>query len=64
MIVAVVQLRSVHGDIEANIARHQHFAQIASSHQVQVIVFPELSLTQYDPPYAKDVATSASDPRF
>jgi len=64
MIVAVAQLRSVNGDIEANIARHQHFVQIASSHQVQLIVFPELSLTQYNPPHAKDVATSVSDPRF
>jgi len=64
MITAVAQLRSVHGDIGANIARHIRFVQIASFHQVQLIVFPELSLTQYDPPHAKHVATSASDARF
>ena len=64
MKIGVVQLEPIHGDIEANIARHEQFARLAASYQVEMIVFPELSLVQYDAPYAEHVATTNDDPRL
>ncbi|MCA9885034.1 MAG: carbon-nitrogen hydrolase family protein [Anaerolineae bacterium] len=64
MKIGVVQMESLHGDINGNIARHAEFVRLAASHAVELLIFPELSLTQYDAPYAENVATSADDPRF
>ncbi|MEQ8675579.1 MAG: carbon-nitrogen hydrolase family protein [Aggregatilineales bacterium] len=64
MKIGVVQIESLNGDIDGNIARHAHFVRLAAEQNVELLVFPELSLTQYDAPNAKDMATIASDPRF
>ena len=54
--IAAAQSTSIAGDLQANIARHQHFIQIAAKQGVQLLVFPELSLTGYEPALAADLA--------
>ncbi|MGE8097624.1 carbon-nitrogen hydrolase family protein [Pseudomonas fluorescens] len=46
--IAAAQSISVAGDLQANIAWHQHFIQVAAEQGVQLLVFPELSLTGYE----------------
>lgn len=53
--LAAAQLASVPGDIEANVTQHLRFAARAAEHGVQLLVFPELSLTGYE------LATAARD---
>ncbi|MDR7285966.1 putative amidohydrolase [Pseudomonas corrugata] len=46
--IAAAQSISVAGDLAANIVRHQRFMQVAAEQGVQLLVFPELSLTGYE----------------
>lgn len=64
MKICAAQLRSVPGDIEANLDKHDALIDLALSHQAEMIIFPELSLTGYEPALAKALATSADDPRL
>lgn len=45
--VAAAQIESVPGDIDGNLAKHQALIAEARSQGVQLLVFPELSLTGY-----------------
>lgn len=64
MKIAVAQLQSLYGDIDGNITRHEQFMRRAADYEVELLVFPELSLTQYDAPGAGVMATTRDDPRF
>lgn len=64
MKICVAQTRPVKGDIEANIERHKALITLALSHHADMIVFPELSITGYEPELAGELATSISDKRF
>ena len=44
------------GDISANLALHMQFMQHAREHGVGFLLFPELSLTGYEPTLAKNLA--------
>ncbi|MBT2370480.1 carbon-nitrogen hydrolase family protein [Pseudomonas fluorescens] len=57
--LAAAQSISIAGDVPANIARHLVFMRVAAEQGVQLLVFPELSLTGYEPSLA---ATLAIDP--
>ncbi len=46
--IAAAQSHSVPGDVEANVARHCAFIDAAAGAGVNLLVFPELSLTGYD----------------
>ena len=48
LIVAAAQSASVAGDIPQNVARHLQFAAVAAERGVQLLIFPELSLTGYE----------------
>ncbi|MBI4909832.1 MAG: carbon-nitrogen hydrolase family protein [Acidobacteria bacterium] len=48
MILAAAQTASVAGDIAHNVAHHASFARQAAAQGVQLVVFPELSLTGYE----------------
>jgi predicted amidohydrolase len=48
LIIAAAQSISCAGDLAANITRHQRFIQVAAEQGVQLLVFPELSLTGYE----------------
>jgi predicted amidohydrolase len=64
MRICAAQLAAVRGDIAANVARHVAFAELASSRNADLVLFPELSLTGYEPALASDLATDAGDPRL
>ncbi|MFM7115644.1 MAG: carbon-nitrogen hydrolase family protein [Planctomycetota bacterium] len=53
MRVALAQIRSKPGDVDSNVATHRRFTEHAIDHQADVIVFPELSITGYEPTLAR-----------
>lgn len=60
--LAAAQAICVAGDLPANIERHLAFMHAAAEHNVQLLVFPELSLTGYEPSLAADLAIAPDDP--
>ncbi|RPH25458.1 MAG: carbon-nitrogen hydrolase family protein [Bacteroidales bacterium] len=64
MKICIAQTRPVKGDINKNIDKHKGLIEIAISNGVDIIVFPELSLTGYEPLLAKNLATAQNDKRL
>jgi len=64
MKICVAQTRPVKGDIQSNIENHKKFIDLAVSGGADTIIFPELSLTGYEPELAKELATNQDDSRF
>lgn len=62
--IAVAQLSSVKGDISVNIASHLAAIKKAAHYGVNYLVFPELSLTGYEPELAATLAFSTDDQRL
>lgn len=56
LIIAAAQSTSIAGGIESNVASHLRFGTIAAEHGAQLVVFPELSLTGYEPDIARSSA--------
>ncbi|MRJ21055.1 carbon-nitrogen hydrolase family protein [Pseudomonas haemolytica] len=54
--LAAAQTISIPGDVAANIQRHLAMMRAAAEQGVQLLVFPELSLTGYEPFLAADLA--------
>ena len=48
LVIAAGQTASIPGDISRNVQNHLRFATAAAEHGVQLLVFPELSLTGYE----------------
>ncbi|UFI47008.1 MULTISPECIES: carbon-nitrogen hydrolase family protein [Pseudomonas syringae group] len=63
-ILAVAQFCSARGDIEQNLAGHLAFMQRAADLGASYLLFPELSLTGYEPDLARELAVHADDPRL
>jgi predicted amidohydrolase len=61
MKICVAQTRPLKGDIQANIEDHKKLINVATSHKADLIIFPELSLTGYEPQLAKELAIDQSD---
>ncbi|MDY7532579.1 carbon-nitrogen hydrolase family protein [Pseudomonas sp. Bout1] len=59
--IAAAQSISIAGDVPGNITRHLAFMGIAAEHGVQLLVFPELSLTGYEPSLAAGLAIVPGD---
>lgn len=64
MRISVAQIESVKGDIANNIIKHKKVINLAIKNKVEVIVFPELSLTGYEPTLAKKLAINEKDNRL
>jgi predicted amidohydrolase len=64
MKLSVAQIKPVTGDIERNIVRHLEFVELAISHNIDLIVFPELSLTGYEPTLAQSLCIDFRDHRL
>ena len=64
MKICVAQTRSVKGDIQQNIVNHKKMITLAVSAGAGIIVFPELSLTGYEPQLAKEIAVTDDDMRL
>ncbi len=62
--IAAAQVRSVRGDLDGNIATHAAAMTAAAKHGVSVLVFPELSLSGYEPDLAEELAITALDRRL
>ena len=61
MKISVAQTNSHKGDIQKNIEKHKQFINRAIYHKVDFMVFPELSLTGYEPTLAGNLATNEDD---
>ena len=64
MKICVAQTRPMRGDIAGNLVAHARLIEMAASRDAEMIVFPELSLTGYEPKLASELATDENDPRF
>lgn len=64
MRICSAQTKPIKGDIEKNIEIHKKIINLAVSKKVDIIVFPELSLTGFEPELAKKLATTKDDKRF
>lgn len=64
MKICLAQTESKKGNIKWNISNHKKWIEIAVSHNVDFIVFSELSLTGYEPKIADELATNQNDLRL
>lgn len=64
MKLCVAQTRPVKGDIERNIENQKKLIALAVANGAEIIIFPELSITGYEPSLANKLATSPDDIRF
>lgn len=64
MLVALAQIKPIVGDIETNIERHVTVISKAIDRKADLIIFPELSLTGYEPRLANKLAMALEDQRL
>ena len=64
MKICVTQTRPVKGDIETNIDNHKKLINLAVSNGADTVIFPELSITGYEPELSKELAIDLNDSRF
>lgn len=64
MKLCAAQTRPVKGDIQTNISNHKKLIDLAVAHGADFIVFPELSITGYEPTLAGELAMLLNDPRL
>lgn len=64
IVIAAAQSISIRGDVNRNIESHLKLINLAVENEAQIIVFPELSITGYEPDLAKDLAFSFMDKRI
>ncbi len=62
--IGAAQAYAVAGDLAANLARHGDFIDAAVAAGVELLVFPELSLSAYDLPALADAALGSDDERL
>ncbi|KAB7667803.1 carbon-nitrogen hydrolase family protein [Plesiomonas shigelloides] len=58
--IALAQTNPIRGDIERNLAKHLGCISESASHGADVVVFPELSITGYEPDLLASLALSRS----
>ena len=64
MKICVAQTRPIKGDIQSNIHNHKKLIDLAVSSGAEIVIFPELSLTGYEPTLAKELAINEDDSRL
>ena len=64
MNLCAAQIKPATGEIERNIERHVSFIESAATEAADLIIFPELSLTGYEPELADSLAMPTDDPRL
>lgn len=64
MKICVVQAKPITGNIRLNIENHKKLIDLADAGGAGLIIFPELSLTGYEPKLAKELATDQEDVRL
>jgi len=63
-VIAAIQSASLKGDIATNLTRHLALARQAAAHGARLALFPELSLTGYEPDVAAATALRGDDARL
>lgn len=61
MKICITQTASVAGHIDENVKKHQDMVITAAQNAVDIIVFPELSLSGYEPSLAEGLALQPED---
>lgn len=64
MKICVAQTKPVAGNVAQNIMQHKKLVNLAVLHGADLIIFPELSLTGYEPKLAQALATTKDDNRL
>lgn len=64
MKICVAQTHPGKGDVKPNIENHKRMIETAVDHEAEMIIFPELSLTGYEPELAEQLVTTKYDPRL
>ncbi|MDO5968246.1 carbon-nitrogen hydrolase family protein [Flavivirga aquimarina] len=64
MKICIAQTEPIKGDIQKNIENHKKLINLSIKNDADIIVFPELSLTGYEPELAKELATNKEDKRI
>ncbi|MEL6602137.1 MAG: carbon-nitrogen hydrolase family protein [Cyanobacteria bacterium J06614_10] len=64
MKISAVQLQPATGNIESNIAKHLTLVDASVRQGADLVFFPELSLTGYEPALAQTLATEKADQRL
>lgn len=64
MLIAASQTKPTRYNTEENIRQHLHFIEMAARHAVQLLVFPEMSLTGYELEAADELSFSREDARL
>ncbi len=60
----MAQSKPIKGDITSNVETHKNLVTLALSCGAGIIIFPELSLTGYEPTMAMELATTSEVGRF
>ncbi|MCA1993930.1 MAG: carbon-nitrogen hydrolase family protein [Coleofasciculus sp. S288] len=64
MKICVAQTRPIKGYIQTNISNHKKIIDLAVFNGADTVIFPELSITGYEPELSKELATNQDDSRF
>jgi len=64
MRICAAQTKPIKGDFKQNIKNHLSLIELASEGNVDLVIFPELSISGYEPTLAKELATNSEDKRF
>jgi predicted amidohydrolase len=64
MKICVAQAEAVKGDIRQNLENHKKLIDLAVDNKAEMIIFPELSITGYEPELAKELANDKDDSRL
>jgi predicted amidohydrolase len=64
MRIAIAQIEAVKGNIEKNLENHLKWIKEAVRNKADMVVFPELSVTGYEPDLAVSLATGQDDTRL
>ncbi|MFK8060950.1 MAG: carbon-nitrogen hydrolase family protein [Polaribacter sp.] len=64
MKICIAQTKSIKGDVKENIKNHLRIIDFAIHLNADLILFPELSITGYEPELAKELATHINDKIF
>jgi predicted amidohydrolase len=64
MRIAIAQIEVIKGDIEKNLENHLKWIKEAIKNKADMVVFPELSVTGYEPDLAESLATNQNDTRL
>ena len=64
MRIAIAQIEAIKGNIEKNLKNHLKWIKEAVQNKADMVVFPELSLTGYEPDLAESLASNQEDTRL